>query len=713
MLHTDAGILRRRPRHIGNRPFGATDRHRVAIAVAVLALVVPLTLTTTAATAAPAAPAAPGGTDQVESSEEEPPPPTTLIVDPSGFSGTGYAVISGTRQIDSSVTVTAGGREVCVDPPDGTTTFRCGSVQLPDGAAIDLRAAETREDASSPVPTAASALIDVLRPPVLDGTGAFITTGLISGTARPGTSVTVSVDAVVDAGCTSIPVPSSTFWSCNLAAGSGSYAIRAQQSDARIAGGRASGFSAMQQVTVDRDVPASAIITAPASGARIDIADVTVSGTGEEGAAVDVYADDVPACSTRVIGGRWSCGVAGLTRGLHQLQAVLRDAAGNYASPGEAISILVAAPRDGADSVAPPAPIAPDAPDAPTQSPDGVTPEPVPESEAPSEAPDPGARGQVPTSSSWSAPTGFGIEVVSFADALRGGTWSTAGLIGLLFVALIAIPLRMLASSLRGRISRLQLTGRNRAHVRERRPDAGSEGKAWLEALVPIAVAAGFIVLGVGVAGEVRYLRLFIAIGLALAVLNIAAATAVRLATRSVPEARLRLVPPMLLAAAGTALLSRWTGLEPPVVAGVLMGAAFATVVPARVRAMAGLALIGAVTASGVAGWMLLGVVRSADGFWGAFATEALATLCLAGLGSALVLVIPVASLPGRAVLDWSPPAWVATTLIIATVVSAVMLGDVSANLNALPWLLTAAAFAALCVATWAFVRFVEPQTRG
>ncbi len=657
---------------------------------------------------APPAAAAPSATPEAE---EPLPDPTTLTVDPTDFSGTGFAAIGGIRQIDSSVTVTADGKVVCVDPADGTTTFSCGSVELPDGAAIALRATESRERASSPVPAAASATIGVLRPPVLDGTGAFITAGLVSGTARPGTVVTVSVNAVPDSGCSSVPVPSSTFWSCNLAAGSGEYAVRAQQSDPRIAGGRSSGFSTLQRVTVDRDVPVSAVITSPSTGARIDATEVTVTGTGEEGAAVDVYADNVPACSTSVSSGKWSCVVAGLTRGVHSLQAVLRDAAGNYASPGQTVRILVgASPRDRASAVTPPPPPTPDA-SAPPQG--TSTPQQVPGSDGPgSPFPERTGPGEAITPSNWSAPTGFGTEVVSFADALRGGTWITAGLIGMVFVALIAIPLRVLASSLRGRVGRLQLTGRNRVGIRTRVPDDGADRNPWLEALVPVAVAAGFVALGVGVAGEVRYLRLFIAIGLALAVLNVVAAATVRLSTRSMPGARLRLVPLMLLAAAGTALVSRWTGLEPPVVAGVLMGAAFPVTVPGRMRAQAAVALLVAVTGTGVIGWSLLGVVQPADGFWGVFATEALATLCLAGLGSALVLVIPVASLPGRAVLEWSRPVWIATTLVVATVAAAAIFGDFGARVNVLPWLYAAVAFAAVSMATWAYVRFVEPQPR-
>ena len=106
------------------------------------------------------------------------------------------------------------------------------------------------------------------------------------------------------------------------------------------------------------------------------------------------------------------------------------------------------------------------------------------------------------------------------------------------------------------------------------------------------------------------------------------------------------------------------------------------------------------------------GTLTAAAGFWRAFLGETLATVCLAGLGSALVLVLPIAGLPGRRILRWSPFAWVASVIVVATTLALVTLGGRPSPEALLPWVAAPLAFAALSVATWAFVRFVEPQLR-
>ena len=130
-----------------------------------------------------------------------------------------------------------------------------------------------------------------------------------------------------------------------------------------------------------------------------------------------------------------------------------------------------------------------------------------------------------------------------------------------------------------------------------------------------------------------------------------------------------------------------------------------------QVAAVLGLGVLGwighgALAAAGITS----GAVPSATGLLPAIASETLATLCLAGLGSALVMVLPIASLPGRVIFEWSPLAWVSTVLVVASVAAAItMSAEVSTTL--VPLILGALGFAAVSVSVWAWVRYVEPAT--
>ena len=97
------------------------------------------------------------------------------------------------------------------------------------------------------------------------------------------------------------------------------------------------------------------------------------------------------------------------------------------------------------------------------------------------------------------------------------------------------------------------------------------------------------------------------------------------------------------------------------------------------------------------------------EGVWGNLLVETLATLCLAGLGSAMVLMLPLGRLPGRVTLEWSPVAWVVAMAIVTTLSWVIVLGGSGAAFPVLGALMLAGGFAALSLAVWAWVRYVEP----
>jgi hypothetical protein len=70
--------------------------------------------------------------------------------------------------------------------------------------------------------------------------------------------------------------------------------------------------------------------------------------------------------------------------------------------------------------------------------------------------------------------------------------------------------------------------------------------------------------------------------------------------------------------------------------------------------------------------------------------------------------MLPVGALPGRVVLEWSRLAWLAATLPVATVAATVLLGGTQVAFPLLATVLVVAAFAAVCVAVWAWTNYVQ-----
>jgi hypothetical protein len=165
-----------------------------------------------------------------------------------------------------------------------------------------------------------------------------------------------------------------------------------------------------------------------------------------------------------------------------------------------------------------------------------------------------------------------------------------------------------------------------------------------------------------------------------------------------------------MVAAALAAVLSRVTGIHPPIVAGVLIGVGFGEGVRMRTRAVLGLVEIGTVTALAAGAWVAHGLLGSGGGFWTLFAGETLATVALAGLGSVAVLVLPIATLPGRVIFEWSRPAWLGTVVVVALIGSAMILGGNKASFPIIGAVLVAGAFAAVSVSIWGWLRYVEPM---
>jgi hypothetical protein len=612
--------------------------------------------------------------------------------------------------LGNTVTLSLNSAVVCtttvVETSPGNLGWTCAIGFVANGpnqilTAVEQLETETQQDTHT---------VHVLGPPSIDGHTP--TTGVVSGSGIPGGTVAVTLPGAIGA-CQSA-VTASGYWSCTPAASpgapapSGLHKVSAAQSHSAIGPAGSRSVAATRTIEIDSVRPAPPAITSPRGDYRLIRLPAIFTGTGEPGASVDVYIDGVPVCfATIAADSSWSCvGGAGTTNSAHWVKAIQRDIAGNQSDPTAEMRVFFG-PR--AAAPAKPSPL-------PTSG--GLPPPP------PLSVPSPSALPTFPSFASdfdladaltnWGTRTSFGTTLPGLAESVERGNWWRAPLLALGAIVLLAVPLRLLASSLRGRIRWPlgQITGRNRNDVPA--ADAHTVGmNPWLAGFVPFAVAVAFIAVSSGVSGEVRYLRLAFAVATAVAVLNVVGiALGARIGYRwQGVDGRLRFLPLLLIAAIGLTLLTRITGLVPPLVSGALIGVRFAHDTPVRKRALVNLVQVGMMTAMGVAGWVGHSLLPVGEGFWPALVSESLAALSLAGLGSALVLTSPLAALPGRTIMEWHRSVWFATAFVVASISFAILLGGSGSRLPVGPLAIAAAGFAAMSIGVWAWVQLVVRPT--
>lgn len=571
--------------------------------------------------------------------------------------------------------------------------------------------AET-EEAPDPSPSAVAAAFTLEAP-----TFSPSRTVTVGGDKTAGSSVAVA--AAGGAGCNApMGDPTATRWTCSLT----------------LPNGADQGLTAIETLA-DTTPGGQATATVHVLGApTLSVMPPQESpgqarGTGFSGAVITLLVNGAPQqCHAPVASSEWICTIAGGpgTYDVQATQSATMGGANRTSNSSGRVTLVVnpAAPTQAPAPVIPPPATTPVLPKPKPVAPEEPVPAPSP-SPTPDERSDagtlpwldrpifPGPGGEGPTVrealTNWGTPTGFGAELPSPRETVSGGYWLWAPLLAIAFIGLIALPLRLLATTLRGRslFRKPQLAGRNRGTTMAEEPVPRNP---WLMGTVPLAATAGLIVLAEGLNGEVRYLRLLFAVGAGLAILNVAGvALATRLAAHGQQvSGRLRFRPVLLVIAAIATVLARVTGMEPPLVGGVLIGVGFALSVPVRPRAMVNLAQVGGVLALAMVAWPLHSQLGAVDGFWASVLSELLATVCLAGAGSALILMLPIGALPGRVILEWSAKAWFAATLLVGTVAAAVLLGGLQPTVPVLATLLTVTGFAAVCVAVWAWNNYVE-----
>lgn len=662
-------------------------------------------------------------------------------------SNTAHTTASGTGTPGSSLKILktgSAGPALCTTTVAPDENWSC-SIAVASGAGQALTVDDVTHNLS-----ADSNLFSVLTAPYVSTSAGVALGARVTGTAFPGAQVALKLTNRAGGKVTRLttPVDASGSWAVLLPAASvptGTYAVQATQSSTAVPAVPVSSASVPVWFTIDRTPPPPPVVTHPAAGTTVTHQPLVFDGTGETGATVTTYVDSNPVCTAVVHDGRWSCTSTGLLipDGTRTVQAAQRDAAGNYGAPTSAATVRFATPTQQASPTPAPSPGS-------TPSTTPTTPSSPPSSSAapppsgsggggtggpsggsggnggsgpgvhPGDPADSAAAAAAAAAASWTGPTGFGRSLPTLSQGFTGWAWVGAVLLGVVFVLLVVAPLRLAASALGGRLAvrARRFTGRNRPRRSENDAPILSPMTAGILALTAGAL---LVALAVGVNDQLRYVRLLLAILLGLGVINgLGVALPSWLVGRRFGlRLRLRVSPRMLAVAAVACLITRVFALDPPMVLGVLLTAGLvdtsgmpAEEHPDRRRAgvlatvqLASLAVVS------FGAWVAHGLLPL-DG--NAFAVEVtremLATVCLAGLGSLIVLLIPLGALPGRALYAWSRPTLVGLGIIGVAAAAVVFAGNPQESFPVMPLTLAALAFAVLALCFWAWARFVEPE---
>ncbi|HEX5754098.1 MAG TPA: Ig-like domain-containing protein [Archangium sp.] len=257
------------------------------------------------------------------------PPAAPVLTAPAGFVGT-RPTVSGTAEAGSTVAVMVDATPVGTGTANGSGAW---SLTLPSPLSEGVHTATaTATDAAGNTSSSSAArsfTVDTTAPaaPVITEPAAFTYTSTPSvlGTAEPGSTVTVKVDGTT-VGMVTADASGNWLLISTPILSDGAHTATATATDAA---GNTSLSSAPRTFTVDTQIPANTVFSAPA--AFVNTTTPVISGTAEPGSRVDVK--EVATLLGRVradASGNWSITPATpLSDGTHTVSAYVTDAAGN------------------------------------------------------------------------------------------------------------------------------------------------------------------------------------------------------------------------------------------------------------------------------------------------------------------------------------------------------------------------------------------------
>lgn len=661
---------------------------------------------------------APEPSSSAESTESSTSPPTsiapadqppTVTVDPPGDITALPFALTGSRTPGSEVQVqltTGGGDPLCISPAEESSSWSCEVAALPDGADIGLRVVALATSGNSEQQVS----VAWLNPPTIIAPAHATTAGQVGGSAYPGATVNATVVASPSE-CTATAAKDGS-WTCILSEPlpTGEYHASAHQSASFFP--RGSAQSPFVAVIVDKDAPSSPTITSPAAGSEVVSPGATFSGTGDDGNTVLLFAGIRPLCQTPVDGTRWSCTVtASVPDGEASVTAVQLDPAGNASAASAALEIIFSA-----------IPTATPSPGPSFTSPQHENAEPLRLPAPPLEQPtseDPLSAGAAPPQAvdtpRWmrelSAPTAIGSSLAPLTAVASGQLVTALALSGSAFLMLL-LPGLLASRSLAGRLGRVpSFTGRNRARADDRFARIALDPR--FVAVASLLAAAIIAILAHPVLAQANYARLALAVGLALATVNLLGTAAVVMVARRFFDidvtvgTRARL----LGVAAVTAIVTRAFGLAPPLAYGQVLGIDHGATTSRRQRSAVALAQTGVLVTLALAAWLAYGDGPTSFVFANQFAGEYTSTVTFAAAGAAAIGMLPARSLPGGAILQHSRWIWALATVTSWTALFLVLTAVTESGTvtGLVAGAFASAAFAILSLAAWAWIRWVEP----
>lgn len=657
------------------------------------------------------------------------------------FIGSGRATVSGTRSPGDEIQLfvgDTGGDPACIVAATGDAHWSCPDLALPNGSALPLRAVVTGDATLTSTTT-----VTVLGPPSIHASGGtVVSNGLVHGTAFPGALVTVRASGTQATGAQasgascSFTADGSGNWACVLdpKLADGRYSVSATQRGPAAFGNRESDSSAPLPLIFDATAPAAPTLTSPQTGSAIATGSKTVySGVGADGAQVTVWAS-TPAgsqqlCSSPVTAGVWSCVGVGLAPGTYTVSALQQDAAGNTSAASVAVSLRVTESSASASSspLLSPNSATPSAPPTSLAAPGGSaglpsapwTTVPSPGSPPAPKAAPPAA---IPPESVPLVRTPFTAAVRSVSEIDTLTMWLPAALLALIALALLVIPARLLAVAVAGvradagrtaSIRSLRLFGRNRSRNEYDRVPELRTPTPWVTVAAAAFIATALITFAGPITTAGAYFRVVSAVFLSLGIVGSVAAGVPLLASRRVAGASTTaaFAPYTLVLVAAASATSRVLQLQPTLLYGVIVAV---TVVggSTAVRGKLAALQIGSLAALAALGWLLLDLLPTADTALTAFVSEFVNATVLVAIGSAGILLVPLGSLPGRALLRWSKGIWLLIAIAVDTLLFAILvpIQDLASHeAGALAITIGLLSFAAISVSAWLWQRYIAP----
>jgi hypothetical protein len=276
------------------------------------------------------------------------PPAAPVVLTPANGSTTSNnrPTYSGTAEPGSHVTVIVDGGTVGASTTNasGAWSFTQPTALANGIHAVKARATDVSGD-TSPESNTHTFTVDTTPPaaPVVltpaDGSTTNNNRPTYSGTAEPGSNVTIMVDGGV-VGTTTANASGEWIFTQQTALGDGNHAVKARATDAA---GNPSPESNTHTFMVDAMPPAAPVLLTPADGSIINDNTPAYSGVAEAGSTVTVIVDEgVVGITTASASGEWFfTQPTALAGGSHKVNARARDAAGNTSPESSANTFIV------------------------------------------------------------------------------------------------------------------------------------------------------------------------------------------------------------------------------------------------------------------------------------------------------------------------------------------------------------------------------------